>query len=198
MHSPVPVVPAPPALAAGCAPAFIDVEASGLGTRSYPIEVGLIKGDGSIFCTLILPPEDWSRQDERVWDPGAEQVHGITRPILKAHGKPLEEVARELNRVAGGLTLFSDAWGNDYPWLAKLFDAADLPMLFHIESSRKLLTDDEAARWQQAKEEVIAELNLRRHRASSDAKILQMTLLRVKGRASAPAREAGPPLASGQ
>jgi hypothetical protein len=185
------------AVSAASAPAFIDVEASGLGTRSYPIEVGLIKGDGSIYCTLILPPEDWSRQDERVWDSAAEQVHGITRPILKAHGKPLEEVARELNRIAGGLTLFSDAWGNDYPWLAKLFDAADLPMLFNIESSRKLLTDEEAARWQQAKQDVIAELNLRRHRASSDAKILQMTLLRVKGGAGADAQGGAPAPAAG-
>lgn len=192
---------APPAAAsdpfAAGAPAFIDVEASGLGTRSYPIEVGLIKSDGSIYCTLILPPDDWSRQDERVWDDNAEQVHGITRPILKAHGKPLEEVARELNRIAGGMTLFSDAWGNDYPWLAKLFDAADLPMLFHIESSRKLLTDAEAARWQQAKQEVIAELNLRRHRASSDAKILQMTLMRVKGGTQAQGEDGAAPREDG-
>jgi hypothetical protein len=53
-------------------------------------------------------------------------------------------------------------------------------MLFAIESSRKLLSEAEAARWQPAKQQVIAELKLRRHRASSDAKILQLTLLRVK------------------
>jgi len=182
MSSPAAPQQAPPGPQAGLgqAPAFIDVEASGLGTRSYPIEVGLIKSDGSIYCSLISPADDWSRQDERVWDPSAEQVHGISRTILQAHGKPLVHVARELNRIAGGLTLFSDAWGNDYPWLAKLFDAADLPMLFTIESSRKLLSEKEAARWQQAKQQVIAELQLRRHRASSDAKILQLTLLRVK------------------
>jgi len=157
-------------------PAFIDVEASGLGTRSYPIEVGLITSDGQIFCSLILPLAEWSH-----WDASAESVHGITRAILLAYGKPLVEVARELNRVAAGLTLFSDAWGNDYPWLAKLFDAADLPMRFSIESSRKLLSDAEAGRWDSAKQEVTTELNLTRHRASSDAKILQRTLLRVKG-----------------
>lgn len=162
-------------------PAFIDVEASGLGPRSYPIEVGLITSEGSMYCTLIVPPEDWSRLDAAAWDPAAESVHGITRAILGTYGKPLAEVARELNRVARGLILYSDAWGNDYAWLARLFDAADLPMHFQIESSRKLLSEEEAGRWGAAKLEVIAELKLTRHRASSDAKILQRTLLRVKG-----------------
>ena len=176
MSSAVPVRAAP----APEVPAFIDVEASGLGTRGYPIEVGLITSEGSMYCSLISPPEDWSRLDATAWDAKAEQVHGITRDILQAHGKPLVEVARELNRIAAGKTLFSDAWGNDYPWLARLFDAADLPMRFSVESSRKLLDDAEAGRWQNAKQKVIEELQLRRHRASSDAKILQLTLLRVK------------------
>jgi hypothetical protein len=145
-------------------PAFIDVEASGLGPRSYPIR----------------PPEEWARHDQQVWDEAAERVHGITRPILAAHGKPLLHVAQELNRVARGLTLYSDAWGNDYPWLAKLFDAADLPMHFQVESLRKLLDDSEAARWAEVKGHVIAELKLTRHRASSDARILQRTLVRIK------------------
>lgn len=162
-------------------PAFIDVEASGLGPRGYPIEVGLITADGSMYCTLIRPPPDWSGRDEVAWDVDAERVHGITRHILLAHGKPLAEVARELNRIARGLTLFSDAWGNDYAWLARLFDAADLPMHFQVESSRKLLSEDEAGRWGAVKQQVIEELQLKRHRASSDAKILQRTLLRVKG-----------------
>jgi hypothetical protein len=162
-------------------PAFIDVEASGLGPRGYPIEVGLIDGRGATYCTLILPPPVWSGQDAVAWDPAAECVHGITRAILKDYGKPLLDVARELNRIARGMTLFSDAWGNDYPWLARLFDAADMPMCFQVESSRKLLSEAEAGRWGAAKREVTAELKLTRHRASSDAKILQRTLLRVKG-----------------
>jgi hypothetical protein len=161
-------------------PAFIDVEASSLGTRGYPIEVGLITSEGSMYCSLISPPADWTRNDAIAWDEGAERVHGITRPILATHGKPLQHVASELNRIAAGLTLFSDAWGNDYPWLARLFDAADLPMHFHLDSLRKLLDDSEAGRWSTVKAEVIAELNLTRHRASSDAKILQRTLMRIK------------------
>ena len=39
-------------------PNIIDVEASGFGPHSYPIEVGLALGDGSKFCSLILPVRD--------------------------------------------------------------------------------------------------------------------------------------------
>lgn len=155
-------------------PAFIDVEASGLGGRSYPIEVGLITMSGEMYCALVRPEPDWTHWDER-----AEAVHHISRPVLAEHGKPLREVAQELNDLLRGQTVYSDAWGNDYAWLARLFDAAELPMRFTLESSRKLLDEAQAARWATVKEQVVAELRLARHRASSDAKILQMTLLRV-------------------
>lgn len=157
-------------------PAFIDVEASGLGGRSFPIEVGLITAQGEMYCALVRPDASW-----KYWEEAAEAVHQITRPILDAHGKPLVDVAQRLNQLLRGQTVYSDAWGNDYAWLGKLFDAADLPMLFTLESSRKLLDDNEAARWAAVKEQVIVELKLARHRASSDAKVLQLTLFRIKG-----------------
>lgn len=160
-------------------PAFIDVEASGLSGRSHPIEVGLITSHGDMYCALVRPDPGW-----KYWDPAAEEVHHITRDILDAHGKPLVEVALRLNEILRGQTVYSDAWGNDFAWLSKLFDAAELPMLFQLESARKLLDDTEAARWAEVKEQVIVELQLARHRASSDAKVLQLTLARVKGAAA--------------
>jgi hypothetical protein len=155
-------------------PAFIDVEASGLGGRSYPIEVGLITSHGDMYCALVQPDASWQHWDER-----AEAVHHISRPILAQHGKPLTEVAQRLNDLLRGQTVYTDAWGNDYAWLCKLFDAADLPMQFRLESSRKLLDDAQAARWGAVKDQVIEELKLVRHRASSDAKVLQLTLTRI-------------------
>lgn len=157
------------------APAFIDLEASGLGGRSHPIEVGLVTAQGEAFCSLLLPDPGWTH-----WDPRAESVHGITQPILASHGKPLPEVAARVNALLEGTTAYSDAWGNDYAWLCKLFDAAEMPMRFRVESSRKLLTDEEAARWAEVKAQVIAELNFTRHRASNDARVLQLTLARIK------------------
>jgi hypothetical protein len=53
-------------------------------------------------------------------------------------------------------------------------------MLFRLESVRKLLTEEEAARWAPAREEVAARLGLERHRASGDARVLQLTLQRVR------------------
>lgn len=160
-------------------PAFIDVEASGLGSGSYPIEVGLITSHGEMYCALLQPDPGW-----RHWDLQAEAVHHISRPILEQHGKPLADVARQVNDLLAGQTVYSDAWGNDFAWLAKLFDAVDLPMRFRLESSRKLLDDAQAARWAEVKEQVIAELKLQRHRASSDARVLQLTLARILGRST--------------
>ena len=41
-------------------PFIMDIEASGFGPDSYPIEVGLALGDGSRFCSLIVPAEHWT------------------------------------------------------------------------------------------------------------------------------------------
>ncbi|MBL8380773.1 MAG: hypothetical protein JNM79_23085 [Burkholderiales bacterium] len=156
-------------------PAFIDLEASGLGGRSHPIEVGLVTANGQAYCSLLTPDPGWTH-----WDARAESVHGITQPILAAHGKPLPEVAANVNALLEGTTAYSDAWGNDYAWLCKLFDAAEVPMRFRVESLRKLLTDAEAGRWAEVKAQVAAELNFTRHRASNDARILQQTLARIR------------------
>ena len=36
-----------------------DVEASGFGSASYPIKVGVVTADGSRYCRLIKPFQDW-------------------------------------------------------------------------------------------------------------------------------------------
>ena len=50
-------------------PACLDMEASGFGRHSYPIEVGFVLGDGQSWCTLIRPAADWTH-----WDPAAERL----------------------------------------------------------------------------------------------------------------------------
>ena len=44
-------------------PLIIDVEASGFGSKSYPIEIGVALNDGQRFCTLILPAPNWTHWD---------------------------------------------------------------------------------------------------------------------------------------
>lgn len=153
-------------------PVVIDVEASGFGAGSYPIEVGIALPDGATRCYLIRPAPDWTH-----WDPGAESVHRITRTILGTHGKPLREVAERLNGDLRGLTVYSDAWGYDRSWIARLFDAADMPQHFRIESLRSLMSDDQVARWDAARRAVQQSMDVVRHRASADAQVIQRTFL---------------------
>ena len=80
-------------LAQAAAPAVLDVEASGFGRHSYPVEVGYVLPDGSTFCTLIRPEPEWTH-----WDPEAERLHHITRELALLRGKPVAEVVRLLDR----------------------------------------------------------------------------------------------------
>lgn len=178
-------------------PVVLDVEASGFGAGSYPIEVGLALPDGSTFCSLVRPQPAWTH-----WDAAAEAVHGISRDTLERHGRPVAEVAHALNEHLHGATAYSDAWGNDSAWLALLFEEAGVAPGFRLESLRALLSDRDLAHWQAARARALFELGQQRHRASADALVVQHALLatwRASGRlaalrpeaaAEAPARRA--------
>lgn len=157
------------------APIVLDVEASGFGRHSYPIEVGFVLPDGVSYCTLIRPEPEWTH-----WDSAAEKLHHIPRPLVLARGLPVPAVARELNHRLEGQTVYSDGWANDYSWIAALFDAADLAPHFKLENLRSLLQEDEADHWHTMKQQVANELGTPRHRASADARLLQATLLRLR------------------
>jgi len=152
----------------------IDIEASGFGRHSYPIEVGYVRDDGQAWCSLVQPAEDWLH-----WDPQAERVHGIARPLLVQHGRPAAEVARKLNDDLGGRTVYCDGWAHDYAWLGLLFDAADLVPRFKLESVNRLLDDARLARLDAERQQAFAALGIARHRASSDARALQWALGRL-------------------
>jgi hypothetical protein len=151
------------------------MEASGFGRNSYPIEVGYVLADGSSFCTLIRPEPNWTH-----WDEQAEQTHHISRAIAEQHGQDATAVARKLNANLAGKTLYSDGWANDYSWLGKLFDVANVSPHFKLDNLRALLSEQEAERWHVVKQEVAQEARIDRHRASADAKLLQLTLVKIK------------------
>ncbi|MEH6559028.1 MAG: hypothetical protein V7459_10260 [Oceanicoccus sp.] len=155
-------------------PIIIDVEASGLGRGSYPIEVGIILANGDSHCTIISREADW-----RHWDAGAESLHGISRETLDRHGVDVVTVARMLNQWLEGQIVYSDAWGNDSSWIALLFECAQIPQRFRLESLRRLLSDQQLAIWHNTKESLINEYGGERHRASKDAFILQETFVRT-------------------
>lgn len=155
-------------------PCVLDIEASGFGGRSYPIEVGYVLPDGRSRCTLIRPPEHWTH-----WDSRAEQVHHISRDTLMRHGRPALDVARMLNQDLAGQTVYCDGWGHDYPWLAALFDEAGLAAGFKLESVRQLLDEPHLALLPALLQQALQELGVDRHRASNDARALQIAITRA-------------------
>lgn len=152
-------------------PCVIDIEASGFGPGSYPIEVGYVLPDGQPRCTLVRPAQDWTH-----WDTGAQRLHGITRPLLLDHGRPPEAVARMLNEDLAGRAVYTDNWAHDYAWLALLYDCAALAPAFRLRHLHELLDDQQAARWDRACAAARRRLRVQRHRASNDARILQRAL----------------------
>jgi len=157
------------------APTVLDVEASGFGRNSYPIEVGFVLPNGHSYCTLIRPEAHWTH-----WDVQAEATHHIPRALILQRGLPVCEVARSINTQLAGQTVYSDGWANDYTWLGALFDAADMSPAFRLENLRALLDDAQADQWHTVKAQVSSERGVQRHRASADARLLQLTLLRLR------------------
>jgi hypothetical protein len=153
-------------------PVIIDIEASGFGRGSYPIEIGYYMPDGQSYCTLIRPDPGWTH-----WDGSAEKVHGLTREILAEHGKPVSDVCLELNRQLGGQGVYCDGWAHDYVWLSVMYEAAGLVPSFRLKDLRELLNDCSKSLWHPTRAQIEARLALRRHRASGDARILFETLL---------------------
>lgn len=156
-------------------PNIIDVEASGFGVESYPIEIGFVMGTGDRYSTLIRPPDPWIH-----WDDRAEEIHNISRDLLIQHGKSVVEVANGLNAKLRGETVYSDGWVVDKPWISKLFYTAKLPQLFSLSPLELILTEEQMEVWHQVKKEVIEKFKVVRHRASMDAFIIQETYVRSR------------------
>jgi len=155
-------------------PCVLDIEASGFGRGSYPIEIGFVLPDGTAYCTLILPDETWTH-----WDGDAERMHGISRSLLQRHGRSAHEVALELNHRLAGRTVYCDNWAHDYAWLARLFESADTSPAFKLRHLRELMSEIGAEHFDETREIVARNLQLRRHRASSDARVLQLSVAKM-------------------
>jgi hypothetical protein len=153
----------------------LDIEASGFGRGSYPIEVGIARADGSTCAFLVQPLTEWVH-----WDPKAELLHGISRGRLQREGCPLRQVARWLNDELGEIGIaYSDSWGYDNTWLSLLFHHAGMMPAFRLEALRILLTERQQELWSHTKETLIEEVGIHRHRAGDDARLLQLTYQRT-------------------
>ncbi|MBM1175214.1 hypothetical protein JQC81_30450 [Microvirga arabica] len=102
---------------------FIDVEASGLSSASFPIEIGWVLDDEvDSESFLIRPPKTWDFASG--WSAQSAAVHGITPAMLEAEGISVEEACTRLNDLTGGRLVVSDAPRHDDWWLGRLYAAA--------------------------------------------------------------------------
>lgn len=151
-------------------PIVLDVEASGFGRGSYPIEVGIALPNGDLHAWLIRPLPEWTH-----WNESAEKIHGISRAKLEREGLAPLVVAKTLNHLLQGKTVYTDGWGVDRPWLALLFNDVGLHQRFKLESIYALLNQQQMESWTHTRERVLAAKELVPHRAGSDALIVQTT-----------------------
>ena len=153
-------------------PYILDVEASGFGPYSYPIEIGLALRANQRYCTLVSPADHWTH-----WDPKAQALHGIDRASLALNGKPIKTVAEELNKVLGSATIYSDGWVVDKPWINTLFDTARVDRTFFVSPLELILSEKQMEIWHEIKQRVISKNTSDRHRACHDAFIIQQTYM---------------------
>ncbi|MEA1988643.1 MAG: hypothetical protein U9N57_05465 [Pseudomonadota bacterium] len=153
-------------------PNIIDIEASGFGYDSYPIEVGIILRSGERYCSLIKPHETWT-----YWDKSAEKIHQISQQKLQTYGKPIEVIVEELNDFLGKETVYTDGWVVDDVWIKKLFFTANKSLSFSVSSLEMILTEAQMNIWHTTKDKLLQGSEEQRHRASFDAALIQQTFI---------------------
>lgn len=149
-------------------PAILDIEASGFGHGSYPLEIGVALSDRSVHSFLIAPPTDWTH-----WREDAAALHGLSRERLLAEGASPLTVARALNELLEGQVVYSDGWGVDSGWLALLYYYAGIPQAYRLETLARILSHEQMHLWDAAQDRIWAGQDHRRHRAGFDAGQLQ-------------------------
>ena len=151
----------------------IDIEASGLASSSYPLEIGIVLGNGESYEALIKPLGHWQH-----WDSSAQALHGISRQQLLDEGLPATQVCEEINQLCGGKTLYSDCWVYDARWLNLLFAETGTTMQFTCSPIEALLSEHEQRHWWQYKKDFCTASDIRPHRALNDAIIIAETMER--------------------
>ncbi|WP_428036348.1 hypothetical protein [Amphritea sp.] len=138
----------------------LDLEASGLGPYSYPIEVAW-KGTEEVSDSFLINPD--SVPEWTFWDEYAEELHNICRSELREHGISALSACLRLNDALEGRDVLSDAWEFDHFWLTRLFKAAGQKMAFRLVSLREVLSAEELIQYQ-----FVCKAQLRQHRAMDD------------------------------
>jgi DNA polymerase III epsilon subunit-like protein len=159
--------------------AFVDLEASSLGSGSFPTEIGwatIQEGQIRSGACLITPTAKWLRSST-AWNPASQRLTGITKEMLDRQGvSPSEAMRRFLAAVDNRLTL-SDEPEFDSFWLGQLAEAADADPI-KLGDAKAVI--NEASRDGRDFAKIGAEFPVR-HRAEPDARRLAMIYARAAG-----------------
>jgi hypothetical protein len=158
--------------------AFIDLEASGLGSNGFPTELGwaVIRQDGSIESDscLIRPPPKWTFY-ANAWSYASEHLTGITREMLEQDGLPPGEAMKRFLAAVGERQLFSDEPDFDAHWLAMLAKAAGVSIEGREIGHIKRLIEKICPNLRPG-----LEVDGPRHRAEPDAKRLALAFAAIR------------------
>lgn len=113
---------------------FIDIEASGLGIDSYPIECGWTVWNGEGDATLINH-QPWL--ESSYWDSQAELLHGISKESLKDAPDAKTALKIITDKTQEGI-LFSDCPKMESIWLSLLSSASQDRMKWTIHDATSL------------------------------------------------------------
>ena len=162
-------------------PCIGDIEASGLGIQSYPIEIAWSIPSGEIRSRLIRPAPEWGTY----WEQAAEDLHGITRDMIQQQGVAAVDVAALMNADLHGEVLHFDGGDYDRRWLSQLFDAAGVQPTFGFGDFNTLLAlagvRDGGRRLESEMRARTDIGDLKLHRAAHDVKFLQRWYIRARG-----------------
>lgn len=156
----------------------IDLEASGLGAQSYPIEVAWkndLTGEQDSFLIDPDTAEGWL-----YWDEYAEEMHGIEREELNKQGLDIISACKRLNEKLKDKTLISDAVEFDLFWLTRLFEATGIKPMFEMAGLDRILSSEQRIQFG-----FLAKAQARKHRALEDVEDIITCIKAVSCEASA-------------
>jgi hypothetical protein len=147
---------------------FLDIEASGLGSKNYPIELGYSSSFGDKNEYLIKPTKEWLEHGS--WCSNAEyDIHKISLEMLIENGVNVLDVANALNKSLCGKLVLCNDLEYDGVWLTQLFKAANVSVMFSLTDIRYLYLywgEDKANAFKDVYKSIIPSTN---HRALPDA-----------------------------
>lgn len=162
--------------------AVLDLEASALGSGSYPIELGIAVIGGAsnpirTWSSFIRPTKDW--EENGLWSQHSAAVHGITVEQLRREGLSVESACDSLNALLlPAAAVVTDAPMHDQAWLDRLFDAAGREQQFIIYDFEQLAGCLDAEEYRQFV--YLLERAATPHRAGPDALRLASAVLEAR------------------